>query len=100
MTDSKKIDDGGLAFPGRRWEQVGNVSDHGFPIDGDDSPTYGDVEYSGMSLRDWLAGQAISSIPLRSWDHLGPNDEDRIKAWARCSYLVADAMIAARKAGG
>lgn len=47
----------------------------------------------GMTLRDYFAGQAISSIPLRSWDHLDGDDMDRIRAWAKCAYLVADAML-------
>ena len=50
----------------------------------------------GMTLRDYFAGQAIASIPLRSWDHVGVDDLERIDAWAKCAYLVADAMLAAR----
>ena len=63
-------------------------------------PEIGNVAYnsdwqneSGMTLRDYFAGQAISSIPLRSWDHLEGDDMDRIRAWAKCAYLVADAML-------
>lgn len=57
---------------------------------------YDSYPEDGMSLRDYFAGQAISSIPNRSWDHLEGDDMDRIKAWARCAYLVADAMIEER----
>jgi len=63
-------------------------------------PEIGNIAYnsdwqneSGMTLRDYFAGQAISSIPIRSWDHLEGDDMDRIKAWAKCAYLVADAML-------
>ena len=40
--------DGAPAFPCKRLEQVGQV--------------LGDVEYSGMSLRDYFAGQALAGI--------------------------------------
>ena len=51
--------------------------------------------HPGMSLRDWYAGQALSSIPLRSWDYLSAED-DKVRAWATLAYAVADAMLAAR----
>lgn len=47
------------------------------------------------SLRDWFAGQAISSVPLRDWSEI-KTDNGKIKAWAALSYAIADAMIAAR----
>ena len=78
MGEIKQIDWGGQAFP-----TEGGV----------DSGLYPDP---GMSLRDWFAGQALSCIPLRSWDHVGSTDKERIEAWAKCAYLAADAMIAAR----
>ena len=53
------------------------------------------MDFREMELRDYFAGQAIASIPIRSWDHIG-GDEARIKAWARCAYAVSDAMIEAR----
>lgn len=77
MAESK-IDDGGLAFP--LFEEGPHTS-------------------VGMSLRDYFAGQAMASIPLRAWDHVGKTDLERIEAWAKCSYLIADAMIAVRKGG-
>lgn len=63
-----------------------------FPIECNIENGYRDD--SGMTLRDWFAGQALASVPLRAWDHVGENDEDRIKAWARCAYMAADAMLA------
>lgn len=102
MSDSKKIEDGGLAFPGTRCEQVGTVADFGFTDD--ESPTYVDVHHSGMSLRDWFAGQALAGM-TGVWlyqEREGFTAEEQvkgIKAMAKYSYHIADAMIAARKAG-
>lgn len=89
---SKTIDDGGLAFPGTRNQQVGTVADYGFSDD--DTPTYGDVQHPGMTLRDWFAGQAMAGMLSGTpGPHLIP---DRL---SKESYEHADAMIAARKAG-
>ncbi|NTG07198.1 hypothetical protein [Rhizobium rhizogenes] len=88
MTD--KIDDGGLAFPGTRQEQVGTVADHGFD---DDAPTFDDVHHPGMSLRDWFAGQALAESTRGIWDSHKYDDV------AKRAYGIADAMIAARKGG-
>jgi hypothetical protein len=52
--------------------------------------------HNGMTLRDWFAGQAMASIPNRSWDHLG-KDADIVVAWATLAYAVADAMLQARR---
>lgn len=83
-----KINDGGLAFPGKRNQQVGKVSDFGFSDD--DSPTFDDVEHPGMSLRDWFAGQALSNAYAHS--ETSPTDA------AKWAYEVADAMLAVRGA--
>ena len=81
MTDSKQIDDGGLAFPA----VIGPPSEFA----------------TGMSLRDWFAGQALAGLMAHNFPDggdflhgLGPD------AAAYQSYRMADAMIAARKAGG
>jgi hypothetical protein len=87
----KQIDDGGLAFPGVRNQQVGNVSDYGFTDD--DSPTFADVQHPGMSLRDWFAGQVLCGFMSAKAMHFNPDDD------AAYCYKVADAMIAHRKAG-
>lgn len=68
--------DGGVAFP----------SDYDNRIVG---------QHEGMTLRDYFAGQAISSIPNRAWDHI-EGAEKRFAAWANAAYKTADAMIAAR----
>ena len=73
-------DDGGSAFPST-------------PLGDDGKP--GGAHRFGMSLRDYFAGQALSSIPLRSWDYLSA-EGDKVRAWATLAYAVADAMLAAR----
>lgn len=75
-------DDGGPAFP-----QPQGTDPHGSPysareIDGD----------SGMSLRDWLAGQSLSSM-----DYGWFGSSTRIREMAQEAYNIADAMLAARK---
>lgn len=78
MADSKKIEDGGLAFPL--------------------SVTEDSFDYLGMSLRDWFAGRAMQAQLTGFWhseQHHGWSDTE-IAAEA---YRIADAMIAARKAG-
>ena len=50
---------------------------------------------AGMSLRDWFAGQALTLISGRSWDHVGVGDE-LIAQWAETAYAIADAMLKER----
>lgn len=74
------IDDGGPAFP--------------VPTPG---ATDGRTHDGGMTLRDWLAGQALAGELASQSD-----DQPWIKVGslaARC-YEIADAMLAARKGGG
>lgn len=78
----KTINDGGPAFPN-------------FKTNADT----GCVEIcpqGGMTLRDYFAGQALGSIPLRAWDHV--SDSGKFDAWAKAAYATADAMLAAREA--
>ena len=67
--------DGGLAFP-MGYHPDGNSADH-----------------SGMSLRDWFAGQALSGLLS---DDVKPGDVD---AAAKIAWDIADAMLAAREKG-
>jgi len=96
---TKKIEDGGLAFPGKRWQQVGTVADHGFSDD--NSPTFDFVDHPGMSLRDHFAAQAIGAIIRQCASDIQFRDgsETSEQYFARKAYEVADAMLAARKAG-
>lgn len=76
MSDS--IEDGGCAFPS--------------PQCGDWSPEY------GMSLRDWFAGQALAGLCGNgAWS--GSFTPPLQTITAEAAYSLADAMIAARKAG-
>jgi hypothetical protein len=66
---SNPIDDGGPAYP--------NNDAHG-------------CAYTGMTLRDWFAGQALAgSCPIGY----------PVKGIAKRAYEAADAMIAAREEG-
>ena len=86
--------DGGLAFPGVRYERTGSLAG---------KPVYGDVSYPGMTLRDYFAGQALAS--LGDWtpnadDHSPPDWTDMAalrQRRAEWSYAMADAMLAARE---
>lgn len=69
------------AFPHSIRDRVGNE-------------TWPAASFDGMSLRDWFAGQAITSLPIRSWGDL-PADE-LFKLWSASAYALADAMLAAR----
>jgi len=76
---SDKIEDGGPAFPLREEDGGGGYYQH-----------------VGMSLRDWFAGKALEGIvqginkSIRFYD---------IPKLATDCYGIADAMLAARKAG-
>jgi hypothetical protein len=48
--------------------------------------------FSGMSLRDWFAGQALAGA-LDRWLEVGGSDK-QISGWA---YEIADAMLEAHK---
>jgi len=76
---------------------MSNDNDGGpaFPIHPNTRSAPRQWECDGMSLRDYFAGQALASIPVRNWEHIG-NDAETIKAWAECCYAAADAMLEAR----
>lgn len=84
------INDGGLAFPGTRSEQVNMFVDS----EGSTIPTYADCEYPGMTLRDYFAAAMMTRIGI-GW----PNEENR-SVLATQAYQMADAMIAARSVYG
>lgn len=85
MADSKKIDDGGHAYP---------VCFEGGKNSGE-SPYF----HEGMSLRDWFAGQAIGTIIDRCSGDTRRSHEHQTDYFARVAYEVADALLIARKAG-
>jgi hypothetical protein len=68
-------DDGGPAFP---WEDVGGLSQN-------------PAASSGMTLRDWFAGMALTTQ-----NHPGMDLPDCPQRAAQLAYELADAMIKAR----
>lgn len=94
MADIENIDHGGSAFPCE-----GGV----------DSGLYSDP---GMSLRDWFAGQCVGAAlgmieraPMEQYKSMATKRGLKVEKGvmsqlaAIMSYEIADAMIAARKAG-
>jgi len=58
-------------------------------------------DHTGMTLRDWFAGQAIQNSYLLYDDAYERTVSDETYAEAACNaYRIADAMIAARGKGG
>ncbi len=70
-------DDGGPAFPGAWHPEMGW------------SPTQ---MPSGMSLRDWFAGQALAGYRY--------GGDSRARSIAEWAYMLADAMLAEREKRG
>jgi len=52
----------------------------------------------GMTLRDWFAGQALTSTMRLVTGHESEPGEGMAQTFARRAYEVADAMLEARKA--
>jgi hypothetical protein len=75
---SNKIDDGGQAFP------IAYPESHS-------------IKVSGMSLRDWFAGQALAGM-IEKFD--APlHEDDALYYLAKRAFSQADAMLAAREEG-
>jgi hypothetical protein len=74
--------DGGPAFPRTCTE---------------DRDGYGDAGWEGMSLRDYFAAKAMLAVANEQMN--AGKDEDRLAAQitAELAYLIADAMLKARK---
>lgn len=81
---SAPIDDGGPAFPV-------TCSNDGIPL----AISYPSEQVSGMTLRDWFAGQALAGY-LASWNDGAYSNSHHA---AKAAYAYADAMVAARKGG-
>jgi hypothetical protein len=80
-----KIDDGGPAFPVPM-------------IPCDRYGSYTSIEFGGMTLRDWFAGQASEADITHWFDVFYANGISKTRE--ECKYAHADAMLAARKGGG
>lgn len=69
-----------------------------FPVHPEANP---DGYSGGMSLRDWLAGQALTGILAGGFANTIPHDDVNGGGdTAFFAYQYADAMLAARKKGG
>ena len=85
---SAPIDHGGPAFPNH--PEMEGHSPIGEPIH----------FFSGMSLRDYFAGQALAGLLASLADDADfPSKHNRLQ-FAHQSYRLADAMIAAREMKG
>ena len=86
-----KVDDGGPAFSGGLFEPQHGGSNDREPWN------------HGMSLRDWFAGQALAGDFAAQSAEVGEIVNNTTNTWmlerAQTLYRMADAMIAARKAG-
>ena len=86
---TSKIDDGEPAFPQHRstalrWKK--------------DEPQLSQADgASGMSLRDWFAGQALAGCEVTVRDDMGLAYFEPAHEIAKRCFEIADAMIADRK---
>lgn len=88
MKKSELMAHGGAAFPSDQSFSV--IDDDGRPVT---------VKFTGMELRDWFAGQAITGLiaMTKATANSGSKEEkDIIRLLVGQSYLVADAMLAHR----
>lgn len=75
--------DGGPAFPSGEVEDNFNENKHAM--------------FTGMSLRDWFAGQALVGLAGMDLTSLKNEEPDVVLAlMARSAYVLADAMLAER----
>jgi hypothetical protein len=79
--------DGGPAFPTSRLERVGS----------DGHTHHEHVDYAGMSLRDWFAGQALEAV-IKEYVLRNPGigTEHLPRNCSAHAYRIADAMLNAR----
>jgi len=84
---SAEIDDGGPAFP----QPLAFDPANGNPV----TTAMYFAKVSGMTIRDWFAGQALAAMTAAPDYSKGPCNQ----AMAERAFVIADAMIAARKGG-
>lgn len=99
-------DDGGPAFPSKRMENIA------LP---DQKPNFAELEYAGLSIRDWFAGMALSGLIERDTkiavhelskadrEPAAPilyKDGSAYTDLAKEAYIIAAEMLTARKEAG
>lgn len=102
------IEDGGPAYPTKRYELIGSRKLRS----GEIALTSAEVEHPGMSLRDWFAGQALPAVmaqlaSISNEEFLGmasrrglTGDRSRMAHLASAmAYEIAAALLSARKGG-
>lgn len=84
-----EIDDGGLAFPVREAER----------FNPENNETHAIEQHWGMSLRDYFAGQAlVGLLAHKDTQSNGSSAAEFARVGSAFAFVIADAMIAARKA--
>lgn len=85
------VDDGGPA-----WPQVRTIS-------GPLGEHQAGPAYQGVTVRDWFAGQVLAGCQYEDAMTFGAIDDGTAQSsaddYAKMAYAIADAMLAARKAG-
>ena len=82
------------------WNEQGGAA---FPFAATD-PSNVELQSSGMSLRDWFAGQNMAGMLAGSFGDVAKDDRITDKVWrdlffaglSQAAYECADAMLAAR----
>lgn len=87
MATTKKIEDGGPAFPEKR------ISHFIAGANGEASAAFENV--GGMSLRDWFAGKVLASVDWSERNIASFSDED-LQKMAGQIYRISDAMISVK----
>lgn len=87
-----EIKDGGFAFPHIEIENRSSASQIGrIPIE---------IQHSGMSLRDWFAGQALTGILANTqYSSYGVKLNNEMLNLDIACYKIADMMIKEREKG-
>lgn len=95
---SEQAKDGGPAFPAKRWEQIPDANKIR-AWDPDRPAPFEEVQYPGMSLRDYFAAQALQQAIQHERERragtINPGNF-RYEEIAHAAYVIADAMLAER----
>jgi len=92
-----KKQDGGLVYPGKRHERIEHSDEA--KAQAQATHSWGDVNYPGLTRRDWLAGLAMQAVisdheaMKKLYEKYG-GAEETAKYVAKFSYHQADAIIA------